>query len=537
MTLPESRSDDDRVLLLPATRRDGEVLSGFFGPEAIDCQVCSSPAQVVAEIPRGVAVLVLTDSALVGTGGRHIVEALEQQPPWSDLPVVLLGKAVTTPEVEALTAKMTNVTMLERPTSSRTLLSAIRTSLRARARQYELRDQIIALREAENALRLSDRRKDEFLAMLAHELRNPLSPIRTASDLLPRIVAPGDERVDATLRVMQRQVRQLARLVDDLVDVSRITQGRVELHSEVLELGSVIAQALESVEPQLKEKHHRVLRRPEWPTLYVSGDRARLVQCVSNILANAAKYTDPEGEISIDLQEQQGTAVISVQDNGVGMSAELLPKIFDLFVQSERSLDRSQGGLGIGLSVVRQLVGMHQGTVTARSPGMGQGSTFEIRLPCVATPAREAPKSTPTAAATKRVLVVDDNQDAADSLSALLQVYGHEVRTVYEGESALALAAQFAADVVLLDIGLPGLNGYEVAGRLRAMDAAVRLVALTGYGQPEDVKRALRAGFDAHLVKPVDLDHVLQALADHGAEETSPSSAGGLDPKILRCSA
>ncbi len=514
MTASPECPEESRVLLFPATRRDGEAICAFLDREAIECLVCSSAAQVVAGIAQGAAMLVLTDTSLGDAGGRSIVEALLRQPPWSDLPVVLLGKVVdTSPEVENLINRMTNVTVLERPSSSRTLLSAIRTSLRARERQYQMRDQVAALRDAENALRQTDRRKDEFLAMLAHELRNPLAPIRTASDLLPRIVPPGDERVDATLRVVKRQVGQLSRLVDDLLDVSRITQGRIELQPEVLDLASIVAQALESVEPLMMEKEHSILRQARFPELHVCGDRARLVQCVSNILANAAKYTDARGRIQIDLQQRGDKAWLSVQDNGIGISAEMLPKVFDLFVQSERALDRSEGGLGIGLSVVKQLIEMHKGVVSASSAGLGQGSRFEISLPLVSAPANDVPSAAPAPASCKHVLVVDDNRDAADSISLLLKIHGHDVRTAYGAEAALQIASTYAADLVLLDIGLPGMNGYEVARRLRANGTLSHLVALTGYGQPEDVRRAREAGFDEHMVKPVDLDRLLETLA------------------------
>jgi two-component system, sensor histidine kinase len=509
--------EEGRVLLFPATRRDGEAICAFLARESIDCLVCTSAAQVVAGIEAGAATLVLTDTALADAGGGHILEALLRQPQWSDLPVLLLGKADTSPEVQNMINRMTNVTVLERPCSGRTLLSSIRTSLRARERQYQMRDQVAALHEAENALRQTDRRKDEFLAMLAHELRNPLAPIRTASELLPRIIPPGNERVDSTLNVVRRQVGQLTRLVDDLLDVSRITQGRIELQPEVLDLASVVAQALESVEPLMAAKRHEVMRQAHLPALHVRGDRTRLVQCISNILGNAAKYTDAGGKIQIALQQRGDLAVLSVQDNGIGISAEMLPKVFDLFVQSERALDRSEGGLGIGLSVVKQLVDMHQGSVVARSLGPAQGSTFEIRLPMVAAPVSEVSCVAASPTACKRVLIVDDNRDAADSISLLLQIHGHEVRTAYAGEAALQLAATYPADLVLLDIGLPGMNGYEVARRLRATGASTHLVALTGYGQPEDLMRAKEAGFDDHMVKPVDFDRLLETLAAQGA--------------------
>jgi CheY-like chemotaxis protein len=246
----------------------------------------------------------------------------------------------------------------------------------------------------------------------------------------------------------------------------------------------------------------------------VHGDGARLVQCISNILANAAKYTDEGGEIRITLRKEGEFAVLLVRDNGIGISADTLPRVFDLFVQSERTLDRSQGGLGIGLSVVRRLVQMHGGEVIAHSRGLGLGSTFEIRLPCVPRPASVEPFSQPRPQRHRRVLVVDDNRDAADSLSMLLQTQGHEVQTAYDGEEALQLATGFRADLVLLDIGLPMMNGFEVAKQLRSCGSAARLVALSGYGQPEDVRRSREAGFDGHLVKPVDLESVTDILGE-----------------------
>lgn len=512
MTGPVIHHLEKRVLLLPATRRDGDAIQSLLLRESLDGEVCTSGAQVAAELRRGAAMLVLTDIGLAGIAGSQIVDALHEQPQWSDLPVVLLRKSDTLPDVENLIARMTNVTILERPTSSRTLLSAIRTSLLARIRQYQMRDQVEALREAENALRLADRRKDEFLAMLAHELRNPLAPIRSAINLLPRIVPPGDERVASTLRMVDRQVAQLARLVDDLLDVSRITRGRVELQAEVLDLSSIVTQALESTEPLIMEKRHTVLRHDS-AALRVHGDRARLVQCVSNILANAAKYTDTGGTIRIDVSCEGEHALVAVEDTGIGMSAELLPRVFDLFVQSDRALDRAEGGLGIGLSVVRQLVDMHHGQVSAHSDGPGKGSRFELRLPLASAPVDVRPATTPSATRAKRVLIVDDNQDAADSLSLLLQIQGHDVQTAYGAEMALKTAANYPADFVLLDIGLPVMNGYEVARRLRSSGTSAHLVALTGYGQPEDVQRARDAGFDDHMVKPVDFDRLLETLS------------------------
>jgi PAS domain S-box-containing protein len=368
--------------------------------------------------------------------------------------------------------------------------------------------------QARTALQVADRQKDEFLAMLAHELRNPLAPLRNASELLA-IIARQEPRVQFSVDVIKRQVTQLTRLVDDLLDVSRITQGRIELTREPLELGAIIAQAIETVEPLLREKQHKVSIVSSYQLLHVNGDNARLVQCVSNILTNAAKYTDPNGEIRVRSYAEGSTAVVEISDNGIGIPAELLPRIFDLFVQGDRALDRSQGGLGIGLSVVRRLVEMHGGQVLVRSAGIGQGSSFAIRLPLIDRPGASHGEPEHIAAARKRVLIVDDNQDAADTLAMLLQLDGHETQAVYTSREALEQGQSFHPDIMLLDIGLPEMNGYEVARKLRSQPAlkAIRLIAVTGYGQAVDRVRAREAGFDDHLMKPVESAALARALA------------------------
>jgi len=297
-----------------------------------------------------------------------------------------------------------------------------------------------------------------------------------------------------------------------LLDVSRITQGRINLQQEPVNLASVISQALESVEPLMRESRHKVFVAGGYAPAYVNGDHARLVQCVANILANASKYTDPGGEIRVEMRRDGGDAVISITDNGVGIPAELLPQIFDLFVQSNRSLDRSQGGLGIGLSVVHRLIEMHGGRVSAASDGPGRGARFEIVLPVIACPLEMREAQSEQTAARRRILIVDDNADSANSLAMILNLCGHVAEPVYGAAEALERAAAIDPEIILLDIGLPGMDGYEVARRLRSRGSNARLVALTGYGQPEDVRRAEDAGFDTHLVKPVDLQHLLRGL-------------------------
>ena len=516
---PTSRSNDFRVLLLPPTLRDGRVTSAFLERAGLTCFQCEDAASLAEQIGSGMGAVVITDALATDPLLPRVIEALAGQPSWSDVPTIILTRTDLESSATArLLESLLNVTVLDRPTSSRTLISAVQAAIRGRRRQYELRDQLDALSRAETALRDADRRKDEFLAMLAHELRNPLAPIRACSELLARVL-PLDPRGQSAVAIMQRQVTHLTRLVDDLLDVSRITQGRIELQRRPLEMASIIAQAMESVEPLLREKRHKVIHVSDRRPVYVLGDSARLVQCLTNLLTNAAKYTDAGGEVRLELREERGTAVVSVTDSGVGIPAELLPRIFELFVQSERSLDRSEGGLGIGLSLVQRLIEMHGGQVSAASRGPGSGSTFEIRLPVVAPPPQSASASVVAPVPPKRVLVVDDNVDAATSLAEVLKLDGHIARAVHTGQAALQSSVKFSPEVVLLDIGLPDMDGYQVAQRIRSTGSDVVLVALTGYGQSEDVERARVAGFDAHLVKPVDLSRLQSVMSGRAAPE------------------
>jgi signal transduction histidine kinase len=370
--------------------------------------------------------------------------------------------------------------------------------------------------QARIALETADRQKNEFLAMLAHELRNPLAPIRNAGEILSRTLPPNSP-THAAIAMVKRQVTQLTRLVDDLLDVSRITQGRVELKRESLDLANVINHAVETVEPLFRERQHEVSIISSYRSLHVNGDMARLVQCVVNILTNAAKYTDAGGKINLKTRaEEEGYALVEISDTGAGISPELLPRVFELFVQGDRTLDRSLGGLGIGLSVARQLIEMHGGRVAALSPGLGRGSTFKLWLPLIERPGELAGDAAQHKQLPRRVLIADDNVDAADSLAAVLELDGHVTKPVYSARDVLEQAVAFAPDIILLDIGLPEMDGYEVARRVRAVKRldSVKLVALTGYGQIEDVRQAQEAGFDDHLVKPVDFETLSRCLSD-----------------------
>ena len=403
------------------------------------------------------------------------------------------------------------------------------------ARLYRtLQVEIEERRAAETKLQESSRRKDEFLAMLSHELRNPLAPIRNALEVIRR-VAPPDPKLSWATDVTGRQVKHLTRLVEELLDVARISQGKIALQTEVLDLRTVISMALETARPVLESRSHHVThRQPDHPVL-LRGDAARLAQVVSNLLHNAAKYTESGGDVSVVLEVTSGLASITVTDTGIGIEADLLPNVFDLFEQGKRSLDRSQGGLGVGLTLVQRLVRLHKGDVSVTSRGAGQGSTFRVVLPClseVVTPQAEpdapAAETAPTSAS--RVLVVDDNRDAAATTAMCLEIAGHEVRTVHDGLQALALAPTFAPDVVVLDIGLPGLDGYAVAARLRALPQTSRslMIAVTGYGRDAERQQALDAGFDAHLVKPAEPVRLVELIARW--RESAAGGAGNAAP-------
>jgi signal transduction histidine kinase/ActR/RegA family two-component response regulator len=508
-----------RVLLLPATRRDADVSKGVIERAGIACTMCRDVTDLARAAQEAVGAILATDACFQDPNIGLLLTQLTNQPPWSDVPVVLLCRTGhLAPIAEQVTSALRNVTVLERPTSTRTLLSSLKAALRARARQYQMREQFDNLHASESALKLasdalkdSNRRKDEFLAMLAHELRNPLAPIRNAIEILARMAS--DPLQGQAASIVKRQLNQLTRLVDDLLDMSRVTQGRIELRRLPLDLSAIVADARETVEPLLQERRHKLSVTCAADPLYVNGDHARLVQSVANILTNAAKYTDPGGEIRLSLRKQDRDAVIEITDNGMGISSDLLPHLFDLFVQGDRSLDRSQGGLGIGLSVVKRLIEMHGGEVFAHSHGPGHGSTFEIRLPLIQVSADARPAPEMHRCAPKRILIVDDNEDAADTLGAILELDGHRIDVVYTAKDALRRAEATSPEVILLDLGLPDMSGYEVAARLRGKLLSTQFVALTGYGQAEDVRRATSAGFDAHVIKPVDFEGLSTILA------------------------
>jgi signal transduction histidine kinase/ActR/RegA family two-component response regulator len=498
---------DRRVLVLPPTTRDGVTTCQMLAGAGIACDTADSMSAVVRELNHGAGVLLLPEEAIAG-GEVDLLRVLATQPPWSDLPILVMTRPGADSAYAAHAVRvLSNVTLLERPLHVATLISAIRTALRARERQYQIRAHLAERARAVETLREADRRKDEFLATLGHELRNPLSPLLTSLHLLKRC-GGSKHIVSRSVEVMERQVHFLVRLVDDLLEISRITRGVIDVTMQPLDLSSIVSAAIDSSRPLVEGSRHQLTFTAPEEAPIVVGDSVRLTQVFANLINNAAKYTDVAGHIWVDIGRQGSDAVVTVRDDGIGISPENLSSVFDMFTQVDRSDRRTQGGLGVGLTLVRSLVAVHHGSVVARSEGIGRGTTFEVRLPLVLNrqPCAEAPGALGTFPDC-RVLVVDDNYDAGDMLGLLLSSLHAVVRTVHSGPEALATIDEFDPDVILLDIGMPFMDGYEVARRIRARRGrSVRLIALTGWGQEEDIRRAERAGFDHHLVKPPDLE-------------------------------
>ena len=371
-------------------------------------------------------------------------------------------------------------------------------------------------RSAEKALLAADWQKDQFLATLAHELRNPLAPLLNALEVL-RLPGNDGRASLATRELMERQLRQLVQLVDDLLDVSRIGTGKLVLRKQQHELGAIVRVAMEAVAPLIQARQHRLdLSLPNQPVVLMA-DAARLSQVFVNLLINAAKFTDPGGKLAFSVQAGADSVTITVSDNGIGIPQAMLPLIFDLFAQADRSLERPQAGLGVGLSLAWQLVQLHGGSITAHSDGADRGSRFTVCLPCLPRSAAGDPASpheTPSQSGRFRILLADDNVDFAESLSILLEAGGHEVVVTHDGMQALETAAAFKPELCFLDIGLPRLHGYDLVRRLRALPATrgACMVAISGWGQPEDKRRSREAGFDHHLAKPVEFERIQELL-------------------------
>jgi PAS domain S-box-containing protein len=636
-----------RILVHAPTSKDSALTCTLLVEKGIACLSCESVANLVREMERGVGAVMLAEEAFIRDDIQPLIDMIKRQPPWSDLPIILItGHGSDSPTIASAIGALGNVLLLERPTRINGLINVAQAALRARRRQFQSRDLIIAREQAaralqqseeryrtlveqvkdyaifmvdvegrptswnegvrrvlgfeeaeflgtpiaptiftpedveagvpeaefqeaattgtagndrwmrrkdgsrfwasgvttalrnasgeligyskvmrdltdqkhaDEALKQADRRKDEFLATLAHELRNPLAPLRNSLHIL-QLTACEDPSVERLCETMERQVHHLVRLVDDLMEVSRITRGKIELRKENIELAAVARNAIETSRPLIDSAGIQLaISLPQEP-IELHGDPVRLAQVFANLLNNAAKYTNEGGQIWFTAKREGNEAIVSVRDTGIGIRKDMLPKVFDMFMQADWATTRAQGGLGIGLTLVRSLVEMHGGAVWAHSDGPDRGSEFVVRLPATkqkesASPSFQSPSSPSQVLPSRRILVVDDNVDSATTLGTLLKYLGGDVQIAHDGPAALAAIENYRPNVVLLDIGMPGMDGYEVAKRIRERQEFkdVTLIALTGWGQADDRRRSQEAGFDHHLVKPADIA-ALQSL-------------------------
>jgi signal transduction histidine kinase/ActR/RegA family two-component response regulator len=502
------------VCVVTPNDTDAEVSLGFLKDAGIPARACSALGELCLRPLVDLGCAVLVEEALVHPDIDHFLDTLAAQPTWSDLPLVLIASqgAALGALVERVFPESGNVAVLERPMNPVSLISAVRVGLRARQRQLEVRD---LLEQRAAALR----QRDEFLAMLAHELRNPLAPMRNAVYVMKRLDI-NDPHFLKTRGLIERQVTHMSRLVDDLLDVSRLELGKVQLRMQEVDLNNAVAAAAESCLALTTARGHVMQVRLAAEPLHIRADPVRIEQVICNLVTNAAKFTPEGGTIIVEVSGDEESAAVTVLDSGVGIRSDMLTAVFDLFTQDKATLERAGGGLGIGLTIVKRLVELHRGTIRVSSEGLGRGAQFTVRFPREHVRYRAGPRSDDhsTAPATRRVLVVEDNADIRESLGMLLTMWGHTVDYAESGPDGVARARDLRPDVALIDIGLPGLNGYEVARHIRdhkdPWARQMKLIALTGYGRDADRDEAIAAGFDRHLVKPIDpeiLAKVLQA--------------------------
>ena len=537
----------DRVNILLVDDQPSKLLTyqAILGELGEHLMTASSATEALECLLKNEIAVVLVDVCMPEFDGYELAAMIRQHPRFQQTSIIFVSAILMTdldrlrgyecgavdyvpvPVVpEILRAKVSVFAELYRKTRALERLNA--------ELEQRVSERTAALEATTNALQEADRRKNEFLAILAHELRNPLAPIRTAVQLLRLKELPDSQRIRAR-DIIDRQVEHLVRLIDDLLDVSRITRGVITLHREPVLIGAIVARAVETTRPAIDARRHELtLELPE-ELITVEGDKTRLSQVIGNLLHNAAKFTDTGGRIVLKVSREGSHVIVSVKDTGIGVRHELMPRVFELFTRVHSQSESGEGGLGIGLALVRRLVEMHDGTVTAQSDGPGKGTEFIVRLPLLATQvAPVVERSTgsrviPTMES-HRILVADDNYDAAESLATLLELRGHQVRMAHDGVEALAIAKTFKPHVVLLDLGMPKMDGYETARQMRRRPGGkrVRLVALTGWGQHQDRQRTTEAGFDAHLVKPVtdiDLFHAL-APTDTGEPKLDSATTG-----------
>ena len=492
-----------RALLVISNSTDAELALAFLGEAGIRATVCRNVKELRNELSDDVGCIALSGECLVETELPILHDIIAAQAQWSDMPLILI-----TPTGAGLVAfaeqtfpNAGNLTLLEQPLNPATLISAVRVAKRARARQLEIRD---LLEERDRALHM----RDEFMAMLAHELRNPLAPMRNAV-YLQKMLRIDDPTLVKTRDIFDRQVTNLARMVDDLLDVARLERGKLQLQRQRVDLNAIVTAAVDASMSLSQARQQRVGVRLADDSLFIDADPVRIEQLITNLLTNAVKFTPEGGEITVSSAREGDIAMVSVQDNGAGLSEDMLTRVFNPFIQADRTLARSKGGLGLGLTIAHRLTELHGGTLGATSAGANQGSTFTVRFPLLKQRWTDlSPRgASDRPVQRRRVLVVEDNDDIRESLRMILDAWGHDVTVSDTGQKGLDLVALMHPEIAFIDIGLPLLDGYQVARRIRASSNGIhdiKLVAITGYGQPDDRERALQAGFDAHMLKPVD---------------------------------
>lgn len=513
MEVPPVEPMDGRVLVLAPVGRDASLAARVLGQAGIATHPCVDMGDLCAGIDQGASVALITEESLSPSATQQLLDALSRQSPWSDLPLVVLtsrrGRGPDRFPLLRRFEQLRNVTFLERPARVMTLVSSVRAAAEARRRQYQVRDLLSQLEE-------QVRQREDLLAMLGHELRNPLVPLRNILEILER---KGDDPPTWTRarEVFGRQVTHLSRIVDDVLEVSRISRGKVELRRERLDVVALVRWIVEDHSAAFVTRG--VALRCEFPDsqVWVDADATRLTQVVGNLLHNACKFTDRGGSVAVLIEHEltSGRLWVKVRDTGIGLDPSVLPHVFEPFVQARQKLDRGRGGLGLGLAMVQGLVRLHGGEVRVASDGPGKGSEFRFWLPGTTAPAPTRAPVDRSRVAGLRVLVVEDNVDAAESLQMLLELDGHQAAVAITGPDGVESAVQFRPDVILCDLGLPGMDGYAVVAALRAnpATAAVPVAALSGYAQDEDSERCRAAGFTIHLAKPVEPGDLRKFLA------------------------
>ncbi len=491
---------EKRVLIYAPTGQDAVLASKMLTLAKVDNLVADTSAHLSAELLVGVGAVLTVEEAL-STGGLKVLgEFVQEQPNWSDLPIVLLThRGPDSLSVRQAIGVLGNVTLLERPVRTLTLITSLQSVLRAREKQYQVRE--------------TDRRKDEFLASLGHELRNPLAPIRTSMGVLMHLF-PDQAPIKKVTEVVERQVTHLTRLVDDLLDVARINSGKIELQRDYTTFASIMGHVMELCSGPAAARNIRIDYALPQEEVVLHADYARVVQIVANIVSNAVKFTPVEGYISVRARVDNGCLKIYIKDTGIGLEPTAIDRIFSMFEQSRPPSGQIASGLGIGLSLSRQFAEMHGGSVKVSSEGLGKGSEFVVALPVVSE-GKPAPKSDSELTIglhdqRTKVLVVDDNRDAADSLQALFEMENCNVATAYDGMEAVQAVDETMPDMIIMDLGMPSMDGYEAARRIRRKPGSqdVLMIALTGWGQSDARQRTIEAGFDHHMIKPVNFDEI-----------------------------